>query len=159
MLTLLFHFYTQICQSQPEFLGRAIVTPKFNLCREEYVHPKLEWCDLFRGPHKAGQLLASFEFIEVFDDCLFFFKFHKNYCNNNDNLVDDVTASINIFYFYHYYTLNKLCITYYILLLLLLPRHSHQNNFAVTLPDKSELFFKGHGGNPSAKTTSKRSRG
>ena len=55
-------------QGQPEFLGRAMATPKLKLEHEQYVPTQLVWLDLFRGSTKAGQLLASFELLEV---CLF----------------------------------------------------------------------------------------
>ena len=52
-------------QGQPEFLGRVIASPKVTLEDEEYIEAQLEWWDIYRGSCKAGQLLASFELLEV----------------------------------------------------------------------------------------------
>ena len=48
-----------------EFLGRAIGKPNVLLCEEEYIAPKLEWFQIFRGTDEAGELLAAFEMFEV----------------------------------------------------------------------------------------------
>ena len=56
-------------QGQPEFLGRAIVTPDVKLNHVLYEEPDwpapLQWWDVLRGPKEAGELLAAFELIEV----------------------------------------------------------------------------------------------
>lgn len=36
--------------------------------------PRLEWWDIYRGPDKAGELLAAFEILQVFK----FFTYRKD---------------------------------------------------------------------------------
>ena len=52
-------------EGQPEFLGRCTATPLVKLDEEAYDPAQLDWFDLYRGPLKAGQLLASFELLEA----------------------------------------------------------------------------------------------
>ena len=56
-------------QGQPEFLGRAIIKPKVKSVNDIYVPPewpaRLEWHDVYRGPSNAGEILASFELLQV----------------------------------------------------------------------------------------------
>jgi len=57
--------FTNVVQGQPEFLGRCTATPRVKLDEEPYDPAQLEWFDINRGVLKAGQLLASFELLEV----------------------------------------------------------------------------------------------
>ena len=52
-------------QGEPDFLGRAVVTPRVKLDEETYEPAPLEWWDIYRGTKKAGEILASFELLEV----------------------------------------------------------------------------------------------
>ncbi|XP_056017603.1 otoferlin-like isoform X2 [Ostrea edulis] len=51
-----------------EFIGRAMAKPVVKMKDEKYDMPKfpprLEWWDIYRGPDKAGQLLACFELLQ-----------------------------------------------------------------------------------------------
>lgn len=56
-------------QGKSEFIGRAMAKPVVKMKNESYdmpkFPPKLEWWDIYRGPDKAGQLLACFELLQV----------------------------------------------------------------------------------------------
>ena len=65
ILFLLFTNNTAVLQGQPEFLGRCTATPQVKLEEESYNPAQLDWFDIYRGIVKAGQLLASFELLEV----------------------------------------------------------------------------------------------
>lgn len=53
----------------PEFLGRVVAKPKTKLIDVAYDEPdfpaKLQWYDVYRGQKLAGELLASFELLQV----------------------------------------------------------------------------------------------
>lgn len=52
-----------------EFIGRTIAKPHVKLREESYAKPKfparLEWFDISRGSDRAGELLATFELLEI----------------------------------------------------------------------------------------------
>ncbi|KAG0710969.1 Otoferlin [Chionoecetes opilio] len=48
-----------------EFIGRALARPHTKLRDDPYQRPHLEWHDLFRGTDHAGELLATFELLQV----------------------------------------------------------------------------------------------
>lgn len=56
-------------QGKSEFIGRALCKPVVKLSTEEYGPPKfpprLEWWDIYRGSERAGELLATFELLQV----------------------------------------------------------------------------------------------
>ncbi len=56
-------------QGAPEFLGRAMVRPRVKLASMPYDSPifpaPLQWWDVYRGPHRAGEILAAFELLQV----------------------------------------------------------------------------------------------
>ncbi|CAM4655023.1 unnamed protein product [Caretta caretta] len=49
----------------PEFLGRAFATPQVKLVDEPYCKPALQFFDIYKGPRAAGELIATFELIEL----------------------------------------------------------------------------------------------
>lgn len=56
-------------QGKSEFLGRTIAKPHVKLASEAYTKPNfppsLEWYDIHRGSEHAGELLATFELLQV----------------------------------------------------------------------------------------------
>ena len=58
----LIYFYPQ---GKSEFIGRALARPHIKLRDDPYGRPHLEWHDLFRGTDHAGELLATFELLQV----------------------------------------------------------------------------------------------
>ncbi|VVD00185.1 unnamed protein product [Leptidea sinapis] len=52
-----------------EFIGRALARPHINSLNDEYAKPdfppSLEWFSIYRGDEPAGELLATFELIEI----------------------------------------------------------------------------------------------
>lgn len=56
-------------QGKSEFIGRALAKPHVKLVEEPYEKPNfppcLEWYDIYRGPEHAGELLATFEMLQV----------------------------------------------------------------------------------------------
>lgn len=52
-------------QGKSEFIGRALARPHIKLREDPYLRPHLEWHDLFRGTDHAGELLATFELLQV----------------------------------------------------------------------------------------------
>lgn len=74
---LLSHKWQSLChflivcwfQGKSEFIGRALCKPVVKLTSEGYNPPKfpprLEWWDIYRGPDRAGELLAAFELLQV----------------------------------------------------------------------------------------------
>lgn len=52
-------------QGKSEFIGRALARPHIKLREEVYQRPHLEWHDLYRGTDHAGELLATFELLQV----------------------------------------------------------------------------------------------
>uniref|UniRef100_A0A674K2Y2 C2 domain-containing protein n=1 Tax=Terrapene triunguis TaxID=2587831 RepID=A0A674K2Y2_9SAUR len=49
----------------PEFLGRAFATPQVKLVDEPYCKPALQFFDIYKGARAAGELIATFELIEL----------------------------------------------------------------------------------------------
>lgn len=52
-----------------EFIGRAVAKPIVKMYNEKYCKPKfppkLEWWDIYRGSDRAGELLATFELLQL----------------------------------------------------------------------------------------------
>ncbi|NWU70045.1 FR1L4 protein, partial [Pterocles burchelli] len=49
----------------PEFLGQAFAVPQVKLVDEPYVKPALQFFDFYKGTKAAGELIATFELIEL----------------------------------------------------------------------------------------------
>ncbi|NWV07916.1 FR1L4 protein, partial [Ptilonorhynchus violaceus] len=49
----------------PEFLGQAFAVPQVKLVDEPYTQSALQFFDIYRGAKAAGELIASFELIEL----------------------------------------------------------------------------------------------
>ncbi|NWV66140.1 FR1L4 protein, partial [Malurus elegans] len=49
----------------PEFLGQAFAVPQVKLVDEPYTKPVLQFFDFYRGAKAAGELIATFELIEL----------------------------------------------------------------------------------------------
>ncbi|XP_038015241.1 fer-1-like protein 4 isoform X4 [Motacilla alba alba] len=49
----------------PEFLGQAFAVPQVKLVDEPYTKPALQFFDFYRGSKTAGELIATFELIEL----------------------------------------------------------------------------------------------
>ncbi|NWV17935.1 FR1L4 protein, partial [Origma solitaria] len=49
----------------PEFLGQAFAVPQVKLVDEPYTKPVLQFFDFYRGTKAAGELIATFELIEL----------------------------------------------------------------------------------------------
>ncbi|NXX68374.1 FR1L4 protein, partial [Spizella passerina] len=49
----------------PEFLGQAFAVPQVKLVDEPYTKPALQFFDFYRGSKAAGELIATFELIEL----------------------------------------------------------------------------------------------
>ncbi|NWT75920.1 FR1L4 protein, partial [Prunella himalayana] len=49
----------------PEFLGQAFAVPRVKLVDEPYTKPALQFFDFYRGSKAAGELIATFELIEL----------------------------------------------------------------------------------------------
>ena len=47
------------------FLGRALATPRVKLTEDPYQRPELQFFPLRKGPRAAGELIATFELIEL----------------------------------------------------------------------------------------------
>ena len=64
---ILLHYIT--LQGKSEFIGRALCKPVVKMSCEEYSPPKfpprLEWWGVYRGTERAGELLATFELLQV----------------------------------------------------------------------------------------------
>ncbi|XP_046390175.1 otoferlin-like isoform X2 [Ischnura elegans] len=69
--TIIVELFDQDQVGKSEFIGRAIARPHVKLANEPYAKPdfppSLEWFDIHRGPDNAGELLATFELLEVTD--------------------------------------------------------------------------------------------
>ncbi|NXB07710.1 FR1L4 protein, partial [Cnemophilus loriae] len=50
----------------PEFLGQAFAVPQVKLVDEPYTKPALQFFDFYRGARAAGELIATFELIELY---------------------------------------------------------------------------------------------
>ncbi|OWK53651.1 Otoferlin [Lonchura striata] len=49
----------------PDFLGQAFAVPQVKLVDEPYTKPALQFFDFYRGSKAAGELIATFELIEL----------------------------------------------------------------------------------------------
>ncbi|XP_032560875.1 fer-1-like protein 4 [Chiroxiphia lanceolata] len=49
----------------PEFLGQTFAVPQVKLVDERYTKPALQFFDFYRGTRAAGELIATFELIEL----------------------------------------------------------------------------------------------
>ncbi|NXS67873.1 FR1L4 protein, partial [Pandion haliaetus] len=49
----------------PEFLGQAFAIPQVKLVDEPYIKPALQFFDFYKGTKAAGELIATFELIEL----------------------------------------------------------------------------------------------
>nr|XP_012610306.1 fer-1-like protein 4 [Microcebus murinus] len=49
----------------PVFLGRALAAPRVKLVEDPYLCPELQFFPLRKGPRAAGELIATFELIEL----------------------------------------------------------------------------------------------
>ena len=74
-------FIVVLFQGKAEFIGRALAKPVVKASNEGYESPnfppKLEWSYVYRGPDRAGELLAAFELLQV--KSLFIIFHIKNY--------------------------------------------------------------------------------
>lgn len=52
-------------QGPPVFLGRALAAPRVKLIEDPYQRPELQFFPLKKGPRAAGELIATFELIEL----------------------------------------------------------------------------------------------
>lgn len=52
-------------QAPPVFLGRALAAPRVKLLEDPYQNPELQFFPLRKGPRAAGELIATFELIEL----------------------------------------------------------------------------------------------
>lgn len=52
-------------QGGPKPLGRAFAEPEFKTVDQYYKKPRLEFFDINKGRARAGELLATFELIEL----------------------------------------------------------------------------------------------
>jgi len=56
---------TTISLAPPVFLGRSLAAPRVKLMEDPYQRPELQFFPLRRGPRAAGELIATFELIEL----------------------------------------------------------------------------------------------
>lgn len=57
-----------VVQGDNEYIGRTIAKPLVKMTSEKYEKkfpPQLDWYQVYRGSMKAGELLASFELLQV----------------------------------------------------------------------------------------------
>ncbi|KAI4470846.1 fer-1-like [Holotrichia oblita] len=70
--TIIIEIFDQDKVGKSEFIGRAMAKPHVKLAEESYSKPKfppsLEWFDISRGTDRAGELLATFELLEIPSD-------------------------------------------------------------------------------------------
>ncbi|XP_009577365.1 PREDICTED: fer-1-like protein 4, partial [Fulmarus glacialis] len=52
-------------EGSPEFLGQAFAVPQVKLVDEPYTKPALQFFDFYKGTKAAGELIATFELIEL----------------------------------------------------------------------------------------------
>lgn len=52
-------------QGPPVFLGRALAAPRVKLMEDPYQRPELQFFPLRKRPQAAGELIATFELIEL----------------------------------------------------------------------------------------------
>ncbi|XP_041358290.1 otoferlin-like [Gigantopelta aegis] len=67
--TIIVEIFDQDKVGKSEFIGRALCKPLVKLSDENYSPPKfpprLEWWSVYRGPDRAGELLATFELLQL----------------------------------------------------------------------------------------------
>ncbi|GFS11456.1 otoferlin [Elysia marginata] len=67
--TIVVEVFDQDKVGKSEFIGRALCKPVVKLSSEGYNPPKfpprLQWWDIYRGPDRAGELLATFELLQL----------------------------------------------------------------------------------------------
>ncbi|RZF48118.1 hypothetical protein LSTR_LSTR002184, partial [Laodelphax striatellus] len=67
--TIIIEIFDQDKVGKSEFIGRALAKPHVKLLEEPYEKPNfppcLEWYDIQRGPERAGELLATFELLQL----------------------------------------------------------------------------------------------
>ncbi|KAK3919848.1 Otoferlin, partial [Frankliniella fusca] len=67
--TVIIEIFDQDKVGKSEFIGRAMAKPHVKMLDEAYAKPEfppsLEWYEISRGPDHAGELLATFELLEV----------------------------------------------------------------------------------------------
>ncbi|KAL5015843.1 hypothetical protein ScPMuIL_005432 [Solemya velum] len=67
--TIIVEVFDQDKVGKSEFIGRAVAKPSVKMSNEKYEQPRfpprLEWWDIYRGPDKAGELLAAFELLQL----------------------------------------------------------------------------------------------
>ncbi|KRT84296.1 C2 domain containing protein [Oryctes borbonicus] len=70
--TIIIEIFDQDKVGKSEFIGRTMAKPHVKLAEESYSKPKypppLEWFDISRGTDRAGELLATFELLEISSD-------------------------------------------------------------------------------------------
>uniref|UniRef100_A0A669R3E2 C2 domain-containing protein n=1 Tax=Phasianus colchicus TaxID=9054 RepID=A0A669R3E2_PHACC len=57
--------FNQSTFGSPEFLGQAFAVPQVKLVDEPYCKPALQFFDFYKGSKPAGELIATFELIEL----------------------------------------------------------------------------------------------
>ncbi|XP_073975608.1 otoferlin-like isoform X1 [Rhodnius prolixus] len=69
--TIIIEIFDQDKVGKSEFIGRAIGKPHIKLSEEPYSKPEfppsLEWFEIYRGQERAGELLATFEMLQLDD--------------------------------------------------------------------------------------------
>ncbi|KAK7100137.1 hypothetical protein V1264_023132 [Littorina saxatilis] len=67
--TIVVEIFDKDSVGKSEFIGRALCKPVVKMSTEEYAPPKfpprLEWWDVYRGTERAGELLATFELLQL----------------------------------------------------------------------------------------------
>ncbi|XP_024082111.1 otoferlin-like isoform X1 [Cimex lectularius] len=67
--TIIIEIFDQDKVGKSEFIGRAVAKPHVKLLEEAYTKPdfppSLEWFEIYRGQERAGELLATFEMLEL----------------------------------------------------------------------------------------------
>ncbi|KAG8297656.1 hypothetical protein J6590_031697 [Homalodisca vitripennis] len=67
--TIIIEIFDQDKVGKSEFIGRALAKPHVKLLEEPYEKPEfppsLEWYEISRGPEHAGELLATFELLQL----------------------------------------------------------------------------------------------
>ncbi|XP_054274223.1 otoferlin-like [Macrosteles quadrilineatus] len=67
--TIIIEIFDQDKVGKSEFIGRALAKPHVKLLEEPYEKPdfppSLEWYEIHRGPERAGELLATFELLQI----------------------------------------------------------------------------------------------
>ena len=74
-----------------EFIGRTVAKPSVKMSDDIYAGPdypaKLDWFQVYSGKNRAGEVLASFELIQVpFDECEVDGTLWNTWCESNDEI-------------------------------------------------------------------------